>query len=103
MLDGTEMVLKGHWLHRSGEVELKVLKEILRFRVEGGGREGGERLVETTGGPVQNGVLPIWTVPWIDRLVLHDLSEVLLGGRQFQLVSALSGTQMVEPLLLWGG
>ena len=103
MLDGTEVVLERHRLHRGGEVELKVLKEILGLCVEGAGREGGESLVKASGGPVENRVFPVWAVTRVDGLVLHDLSEDFLHGRQLKLVSStLRDTQVVEPLLLEG-
>lgn len=73
VLDRTEVMLEGHRLHRGGEVELKVLEEILRFGVEGAGGKSGESLMETSGCPVEYGVLPAGVVTWTDNLVLHDL------------------------------
>ena len=48
MLHGTEVMLERHRLHRSGEIELKMLEEILGLGIEGAGGKGGECLVETT-------------------------------------------------------
>lgn len=48
VLDGAEVVLKGHWLHGSGEVELKMLEEVLCLGIEGAGRKRGESLMEST-------------------------------------------------------
>ena len=100
VLDGAEVMLEGHRLHRRGEIELKVLEEILCFCVEGARRKRGESLMETTRCPVENGMLPAGVVSRIDHLVLHDLREDFLGGRQFELIAALSRTKVVEPLLL---
>ena len=59
VLNRAEMVLKLHWLHGSGEIELKVLEEVLGFCVECIGGKGGEWLVKTAGGPVEDRVLPV--------------------------------------------
>lgn len=80
-----------------------MLEEILGFRVESAGGERGQRLMEAARGPIENGVFPVGVISRVDRLILHDLRENLLRDRQLELVTTLSGAQVVEPLLLREG
>ena len=80
-----------------------MLEEILGFRVESAGGERGQRLMEAARGPVEDGVFPVGVISRVDCLILHDLRENLLRDCQLELVTTLSGTQVVEPLLLREG
>jgi hypothetical protein len=57
-------------------------------------------LMEAARGPVEDRMFPVGVITRVDRLVLHDLGENLLCDRQVELVTTLSGTEVIEPLLL---